>query len=166
MKPVLAISLVVLAIPVVLAQTIEEQTKLLEEQNKQLCISACGSGDVDCHAVCDHAPHPKPVHMNLMTECVAHCTYVQADGSAAALAQYNICRKSCIDGYMALKGDLAAPTTKTWTDVAPSTWSAVSVSVETTSGVSDVTGRFTDSLVLCVWLFCFFCIPNHLIGST
>jgi hypothetical protein len=120
------------------------------QKQKQDCTKACAQDDLDCRAICDHAPHPKPIHMNLMTECVHHCDVLKGKGSAAEITSYNQCHNSCINGYMAL-GEKKAPETKTWVDlVTPTPVIAVQetgnaeVSFEA-SGVSEASGKLYTS---------------------
>ncbi|QDS73008.1 hypothetical protein FKW77_009072 [Venturia effusa] len=95
----------------------QDRNSILERQRKDHCLQQCGEQDVDCKAICDKAPHPKPIHMDLMTDCVKHCDVLKGDGSEGNIKSYNTCHDSCIGGYMNLGNSQAAPTTKTWVDL-------------------------------------------------
>ncbi|TID16559.1 hypothetical protein E6O75_ATG11677 [Venturia nashicola] len=122
MKPTILLPLLA---GIVYAQAGQEDAsvQVFERQRKEACLAQCGENDVDCHAICNKAPHPKPIHMNLMTECVRHCDVLKGNGDAAGLKAYGVCYDSCIGGYMNLGNSEAAPTTKTWVDlVTPTTF--------------------------------------------
>lgn len=115
----------------------QADTLAADRQRKKTCLDQCEDQDVDCKAICDHAPHPKPIHMNLMTECVQHCDVLKGDGNAVDLEKYGICRDGCIGGYMNLGNTQAAPTTKTWVDlVTPTPTSYLEKAVSETVSVS------------------------------
>ncbi|KAE9987082.1 hypothetical protein EG328_003864 [Venturia inaequalis] len=115
-------------------------TQTLEHQHKAACLAQCGEMDVDCHAICNKAPHPKAIHMDLMTECVRHCDVLKSDGNAASLKEYGTCHDSCIGGYMNLGNSQAAPTTKTWVDLVTPTTHLEKAASQTAASVSASAG--------------------------
>lgn len=123
---------------IVYAQAEQEDAsaQIIERQRKEACLSQCGENDVDCHAICNKAPHPKAIHMDLMTECVRHCDVLKGDGNAASLKEYGICHDSCIGGYMNLGNSQAAPTTKTWVDLVTPTTYLLKTAGETAASVA------------------------------
>lgn len=116
---------------------VDTYTPIADRQRKQTCLQQCEENDVDCKAICDSAPHPKPIHMNLMTECVQHCDVLKGDGSAVALKNYGACHDSCIGGYMNLGNSQAAPTTKTWVDLVTPTSHKAKAASETGSAAGN-----------------------------
>lgn len=98
--------------------TTAAQHDILRKTN---CFAQCEANDTNCEARCSHAPYPQPIHMNLVTQCVAHCDVLKGAGTVAETLAYTVCRQSCIDGYMALDGKGKAPTTKIWADIVMAT---------------------------------------------